>query len=234
MEKALTPQQIYDQLWSQGSAALEHGHPQIDPFLADRKHDFRRGFTLVFRQNEELRQAVGKFLKEAAQIAPELHFYAPGELHTTVLSVIPGSVSWQQHLRELPRMRAFIAEECRKKKVFKVAYRGVTASPEAVMVQGFPMDDTLMRLREALRAAFSLGGVGADVDRRYKVSAAHITVMRYGAAGTDWKRLLELLKTNRTTDFGEMQVGELELISGDWYASAESVEIVETYELQQP
>jgi 2'-5' RNA ligase len=234
MEKSLTPQQVYDQLWSQGAAALEHGQPQIDPFITDRKHDLRRGYTLVFRPSAEIRKAIGQFLEQALFIAPEQHFYGPGEIHTTVLSIIPGSVTWQQHVRDLPRMRGIIAEECRKKKVFKIGYRGVTASPEAVMIQGYPVDDTLLRLREALRSAFNLRGVGADIDRRYKVSAAHITVMRYGAAGADWKRLLELLKANRATNFGEMQVGELELISGDWYASAESVEIVETYELQQP
>jgi len=234
MENALTPQQIYDQLWHRGSAALEHGRPQLDAFLMNRNSDLRRAYTLVFRPSAEIREAVGRFLVEVEQIAPEQHFYAPGELHTTVLSVIPGSVSWQERLPELPRMRGLIAGVLRGKKPFNIEYRGVTASADAVMVQGFPCDEMLSHLRDALRAAFNMSGVGADIDRRYKVSAAHITVMRYGALGTDWKRLLELLRANRTTEFGEMRVTEVQLISGDWYASAESVELVETFELQEP
>ncbi|HEX4342535.1 MAG TPA: 2'-5' RNA ligase family protein [Verrucomicrobiae bacterium] len=234
MENPVTPQSIYDQLWSQGHAALERGQPQIDPFLTNKKSDLRRAYTLVFRPDAEVRKAVGKFLMEAERVAPEQYFYGAGEFHTTVLGVIPGSVTWQQRLSDLPRMRRLIAQVCREKKAFDIEYRGVTTSMDAVMIQGFPRGDTLTQLRDALRSAFNLSGVGADIDRRYKISAAHITVMRYAALGTDWKRLLELLRVNRTTEFGKMRVGELQLISGDWYASAESVEIVDTYELPEP
>ena len=48
-------------------------------------------------------------------------------------------------------------------------------------------------------------------------------------ADADWKHLLELLKANRMTDFGETSVTRLELIFGDWYASANTVRTLQEY-----
>lgn len=232
MADSLTkPREIYDWLWSRASEALAQGRPEIDPFLSDRNKDDRRAVTLAFRPNATVQVKVNELLHAAQGIVPEQHFYRPEELHTTVLSVIPGSTWWRKQMVDLPAMREVISEVFRSRKPFSIAYRGVTASPGAVMVQGFPTDDSLEKLRDDLRAAFKEKGVGANIDRRYKISAAHITVMRFGAAQSDWKRLLALLIANRNTDFGKTRVETVELLFGDWYASTETCEKLDQYRL---
>jgi hypothetical protein len=46
------------------------------------------------------------------------------------------------------------------------------------------------------------------------------------------KRLIAFLKDNRQTNFGECDVCKLELILGDWYASADKVKTLEEYPLR--
>jgi hypothetical protein len=70
------------------------------------------------------------------------------------------------------------------------------------------------------------------MDVRYKINSAHITVMRYCDVNADWKKLLALLTANRTTNFGETRVENIELILGDWYASANTARTLQEYKLK--
>jgi 2'-5' RNA ligase len=60
-----------------------------------------------------------------------------------------------------------------------------------------------------------------------------MTVMRFQRPDSDWKQLAALLAEQRETDFGEMEVSRIQLIWGDWYASAEVVRTLEEYVLQE-
>jgi 2'-5' RNA ligase len=224
-------QRIYDQLWSKTSAALESGGLRVDPLLRGKAGDPRRGATLVARPNAGVRKRVETFLREAAAICPGQHFYQPEELHVTMLSVISGSKSWREEIHRLPVCRTVLDEVLKNCRAFLVKFRGVTVSPEAVLVQGFPQDNALARLRDELRSALRDRGVGENLDRRYKIVAAHLTVMRFSSPQADWKRLLDFLQAHRETDFGETRFRSLELIWGDWCASADTVRVLREYQL---
>jgi 2'-5' RNA ligase len=225
-------QRIYNQLWSKTSAALESGELRVDPLLRAKAGDPRRGATLVARPNADVRKRVEKFLCEAAAICSGQHFYQPAELHMTVLSVIPSSESWRKHVHHLPVCRAVLDEVLKNSRAFSVKFRGVTVSPEAVLVQGFPQDDNLVRLRDELRSALRERGVGENLDRRYKITAAHLTVMRFSHPKADWKRLLDFLRAHRETDFGETRFHSLQLIWNDWCASAGATRTLQKYALK--
>ena len=136
-------QRIYDQLWSKTSTALESGGLRIDPLLRGKTGDPRRGATLVARPNAGVQKRVETFLRKAAAICPGQHFYKPAELHVTVLAVIPGSESWRKEVHRLPVCRTVLDKVLKNCRAFSVKFRGVTVSPEAVLVQGFPQDETL-------------------------------------------------------------------------------------------
>jgi 2'-5' RNA ligase len=114
---------------------------------------------------------------------------------------------------------------------FSITFQGVTASRGGVMIQGFPDDNTLAAIREDLREALYQNQLGGQLDVRYKINTAHITVMRFCDAKLDGKNLLVLLKANRATNFGETHVENLELILGDWYASANTAQTLSEYKL---
>jgi 2'-5' RNA ligase len=224
-------QRIYDQLWRKTSAALESGGLRVDLLLRGKAGDPRRGATLVARPSADVRKRVETFLREVAAICPGQHFYKPAELHMTVLSVIPGSELWREEIHQLPVCRKVLDKVLKNCRAFSVKFRGVTVSPEAVLVQGFPQDDALARLRDELRSALRAHGVGENLDRRYKIVAAHLTVMRFSSPQADWKRLLDFLQAHRETDFGETRFQSLQLIWNDWCASSKTVRVLREYRL---
>ncbi|MEI9865447.1 MAG: 2'-5' RNA ligase family protein [Limisphaerales bacterium] len=223
--------QIYDRLWSEAVPAFERNELEIDPHLRNKDKDLRRGLTLLFRPSAVVRDSINAFLHELKNIAPDQYFYSPEEFHITVLAIIPGSESWEENFQHLSDYKNIINEVVKKHAPFSVRFQGVTASRGAVMIQGFPNDDTLAKIRDELREAMRQNNFGGQLDVRYKIQTAHITVMRFCEATADWKRVLELLKANRATDFGETCVENLELVLGDWYASADTARTIQRFSL---
>jgi 2'-5' RNA ligase len=224
-------EEVYQKLWKEAEAAFDRGAPRLDPFLKNRAGDKRRGITLIARPDSRVCLKVKKVLDEIATAAPSQHFYQSSEFHLTVLSVIPGSERWQICARRLPEYLALLDTVLDKRPAFSLAFRGVTASPDAIMVQGFPIGGALSKLRGDLRDALSQNRLANNLDRRYKLVAAHLTVVRFSNPQPDWQALKMLLKAHRRTDFGKTRVRSLQLVEGDWYASSDSVRILREYPL---
>jgi 2'-5' RNA ligase len=223
--------EIYEQLWQDAAAAFERGEPKMNDYLPDKTKDPRRGVTLVFRPSEAVLDGVVEFLGRLEAVCPGQYFYRREEMHVTVISVISGTALWREEMERFEQCRHIIGDVLKGQNAFKVNFRGVTASPDSVMIQGFPMDDELAAIREALREAFVHGGFGDMLDRRYRATTAHISGMRFCRARADTKRLLAFLKESRELDFGVCDVDRLELIWSDWFASAETVKVLENYRL---
>ena len=183
----------------------------------------------MLRPDQTVQRSINTFLGELAEAAPGQYFYRPEEFHVTVLAIIPGSESWQDKMCHLDTCRLVIGEVLKQQREFTIAFRGATATVEAVMVQGFPGEDTLLRIRNQLRKELRSSSLSQDLDRRYRIHAAHLTVMRFCRPDSNWQRLKELLEANRTTFFGETRVQRLQLVLTDWYASADRVKVLEEY-----
>lgn len=231
MTKRSPEQIIYERLWQEAALAFDRGEVRLDAFLKSRPGDARRGITLVTRPDAALCASVKNFLDEISAVAPEQHFYQPSEFHLTMLSVIPGSESWRQPAQRLQDYLAALDEVLKGRPPFSVAFRGVTATPEAVMIQGFSEGSALAQLRDDLRVALAGRGLGENLDRRYKIATAHLTVVRFSTPMKDWRPLKSLLAANRDRDFGTACFRALQLIEGDWYASVNTVRTLREYPL---
>lgn len=224
---------VYDQLWAEAQAAFRQGAPQLDAHLRALRADPRRGLTLIARPPREVRVLAQAFLREAAAVAPGQYVSGPAEMHMTVLSLLTGSADWRSHVRQWPAFRRALAEILPAYPRFKIIFRGVTASPQSVIIQGFPCDDSLQRLRDELRARLKERGLAGQLDKRFYTVAAHLTVMRFVAPLPDWEPLAHCLQSHRDTDFGEMNVTTLQLIASDWYMSRSRTRVVEEYRLSR-
>ena len=223
--------EIYQQLWAAAASAFENGHPQIDPILSSRTTDLRRGVTLAFRPAAPVRAKIKNFLDQLARVAPGQHLYQPEEFHVTMLDIISGTESWREEMRQLAASRAVLDALLPRFHSFKIRFQGVTASPGTVMIQGFPAGEALNKMRETVRGAFRQSGLADRLDRRYRITTAHMTIMRFRRPEADWKRLAAWLTENRHTDFGGMEVNRIQLIWGDWYASADIARTLQEYRL---
>jgi 2'-5' RNA ligase len=225
------PRDVYEKLWQNAARAFDKNIPRLDPFLKNRSADSRRGVSLAARPDAAVRGRVLDFLTQMNEVAPGQYLYQPEQIHLTVFSIIPGSEFWRQRFDHLPDYLAALDEVLKNRPAFSVTFRGVTASPEAVMIQGFPDDASLEKLRDDLRAALISRDLGENLDARYKIVTAHLTVARFQTSLPDWQPLKAFLAAQRNTDFGATRIGRIELIEGDWYASPDSVQLLREYPL---
>jgi 2'-5' RNA ligase len=222
---------IYEQLWSEAMAAFELGKPKLDPYLPDKRDDRRRAVSLSIPLPAEVQARIKNFFDAMAGEFPGQYYYGPEELHVTMVTLISATENWEAEFGDVEAFRGIVREVFGRHHGFKLEFRGVTAAPNAVIVQGFTVDNTLENIRADLRRTFVERGFPNRLDRRYPNAAAHVTAMRFCKGDSDWRRLAGVLAANRETSFGEMQVERIELTWGDWYLTKGIARVLEEFRL---
>jgi len=159
--------QIYEQLWRDALPAFARGEPRLDAHLPDKSTDRRRGVSLAIGLPASVQARIKSFLDQLAGDFSGQYLYQPEELHVTVLSLISATEFWRKEMSDLAAFREILRENLRGQRSFKLEFRGVTAAPNAVLIQGFPLGDGLARIREAVRRGFAKRGFAGRLDRRY-------------------------------------------------------------------
>jgi 2'-5' RNA ligase len=223
-------QSHYDAMWDRAWPAVSRGDVDCDLHLAGGL-DPRRGISLIARPAPALAARLADLQDRLADADPRQYRQPLSDLHMTVLS--PFTVT--EHCAPYLARRADYATAVRAAvadvPAFDVDLTGITTSRGAVLVRGFPRDDTLERLRTRLRDVLRVCGLGAGLDQRYRLVTAHMTVLRFVAPPADPARLAAALAALRDAPLGTMTVDTLELVVNDWYMSSAAVEPIERFTL---
>jgi len=221
----------YNQLYKTSSQTITAGKYGIDAELKN-DSDSRFGITLLIRPNEEIKANIQRFINELKKAEPEQYFYPDSDIHITVMSIISCSTAF--HLNQISPSE-YIEIICRSLvdvDKIKIHYKGVTASPSAIMIQGFPSDETLNNLRNRLRENFKKSDLQQSIDSRYEIFTAHSTVMRFQEKLHDPKKLMEITEKFRDYDFGDFDVKNIELVYNDWYQRKSTTRILGDFGLR--
>lgn len=221
----------YDRLWESARPHIQAGEVECDPHLSGERLDERRGLTLLLRPPAEVAGAISAFLAECAGVEPGQYVYQAAELHVTVLSLFTATAQYQpRYARSADYLTAGDAA-IEGAAPLQVAFRGITASPGAVLIQGFPADEGLEELRERLRQGLRAAGLDSGLDQRYRIRTAHITALRFRSPLRDPATFCALLDRYRGRDFGAATVAQAELVANDWYMSAAHTRLLRRYTL---
>lgn len=208
--------QHYHQLYTKSSHAILAGNYKPDTRINDAS-DSRFGITLLIRPSETIKANIQLFLEELKAIEPSQYYYPDSDIHITVMSIIScyegfslDKINIQEYIDVIQQSLVVLDQ-------IKIEFRGVTASPSAVMVQGFPTDESLNNFRDKLRENFKKSSLEQSIDSRYSIATAHATVMRFQEKLENPEQLLQVAEKFRDYDFGEFNVENLELVYNDWY-----------------
>ena len=221
----------YARLWADAVDHFQSGQVGVDPYLGDKTKDRRLGLSVIGRPGPAVAKRFSTFLNQAKLTAPKQYYYQGSEFHLTVLSLFTATEAFERHWDNLAAYRTAVDQALIDGHTFTVHYRGITASRNAVMIQGFVQGPQLKRLRARLRQELRAARLGDGLDQRYAIETAHTTVARFAHQPEDLSQLLKLLRQNRTTDFGEATFQNLQLVKNDWYMSQEKVEVLAQYPL---
>lgn len=208
--------QRYDRLFYQSVGSIGNGNVLPDGMI-DHMNDNRRGLTLLIRPAGDVKDRIHRFQEEMRGIDEEQYYQPATDLHITVLSIISCYEGFALSEVSLPDYVQVISESIKDIREIGLDCKGITASREAVMIQGFPTDNSLNMLRDRLRKNFGHTELQQSIDSRYPLSTAHITSIRFRKALKAPGRFAAMLQQHRKSDFGKMQAASLELVYNDWY-----------------
>ena len=224
---------IYKMLWDTSFIPVSRGDIEIDRFISNPDDDQRRGLTLVFRPPAALIQNILTFLDDLRQIEPGQYCYPESDLHFTVLSLFTATVDHQREYDRLKEYQAAVEKTLMGIPPFEFRVSGLTVSKSAVMLCGYPRPDHLNVIRNTLRQNLIRGGLSQGLDKRYVLTAAHTTVMRFSSPLVNPAGLAEFLQENKHKPFGEFVVEKLDLVKNDWYMTRHNTFLVHRYPLGQ-
>jgi 2'-5' RNA ligase len=209
-------QEHYNQLYIKSSKAILEGNYKIDNQINDAS-DSRFGITLLIRPNDGIKAQIQSFLNELREIDSKQYYYPDSDIHITVMSIISCYEGFSLDKIRNEEYIEIIQKSFLDVDKIKINFKGVTASPSAIMIQGFPTDESLNNLRDKLRENFKKSTLEQSIDSRYAIATAHSTALRFQKKLENPDTLMAVVEKFRDFDFGEFTVDKLELVYNDWY-----------------
>lgn len=211
----------YHKLYTKSSQAIRAGNYKLDPQIND-PSDSRFGITILIRPDEKTKAKIQLFLDELKAIEPQQYYYPDSDIHITVLSVISCHKGFSLNKIQLNDYIEIIQKSLIDTTAITINFKGITASSDAVMIQGFPTADALNDLRNKLRENFKKSHLQQSIDSRYTIATAHATIVRFQEKLQNPEELIRVIEKFRDTDFGNFTVDKLEFVYNDWYQRAKS------------
>lgn len=209
-------QEHYNQLYIKSSKAILEGNYKVDSQI-NNASDSRFGVTLLIRPSDEIKAQIQLFLDELREVDSKQYYYPNSDIHITVMSIISCYEGFTLSKIRIEKYIEIIQKSLLDVDKIKIDFKGVTASPSAIMIQGFPTDESLNNLRDKLRENFKKSTLQQSIDSRYAIATAHSTVARFQEKIENPEKLMDIVEKFRDYDFGEFTVDKLELVYNDWY-----------------
>ncbi|UUF14139.1 MULTISPECIES: 2'-5' RNA ligase family protein [Flavobacterium] len=220
----------YNQLYKTSSESILKQNYSLDSKIND-PSDSRFGITLLLRPSEKIKSNIQLFLEELKAVEPNQYYYPDSDIHITVMSIISCYEDFNLNKINVEDYIKIIEKSLENLGEIKIEFRGVTASNSAIMIQGFPSDETLNNLRNKLRENFRNSTLQQSIDSRYLIATAHSTVMRFTEKLQNPEKLIEVVEQFRDYNFGEFTADKLELVFNDWYQRKENTILLKDFVL---
>jgi len=206
----------YNQLYTKSVKEILAGNYKLDTQI-NSVSDSRYGITLLIRPSESVKANIQVLLKDLKAVDNTQYYYPDSDIHITVMSIISCYDGFSLDKINVHEYIDIIEKSLIEVDQININFRGITASPSAVMIQGFPSDETLNAFRNKLRDNFKNSDLQQSIDSRYEIATAHSTIMRFQEKLKNPEKLIQVLEQYRDYDFGEFRVKEVELVYNDWY-----------------
>jgi 2'-5' RNA ligase len=206
----------YNKLYNDAIQKIRSDQYETDD-LIDSPLDRRLGVTLVIRPDEHVKHRIVEFLAALRAIEPEQYYYPFSDMHITVMSIISCYEGFDLKQIAVQDYFDLIRKDLPSQKNIRISFKGITASPSCIMIQGFPQQSVLDELRNSVKTAFKTSSLQQSIDKRYSIQTAHVTVVRFTKPFTAKEEFIKVLEDFKDYDFGTATISEMELVHNDWY-----------------
>lgn len=224
-------QAIYDSLWEKSFEKFKNNKFEFDYYLNHREEDKRRGLTIIGRLQSEIVIRILDFLNECKLVEPNQYYYDGEDMHITILSIITCLNEFNIENINKEKYVDIIKESIKVDGPLQISFKGITASPSCIMIQGFPMDNKLNSLRQQLRDNFKNSPLENSIDQRYILKTAHSTVIRFKNPITNKNLFVDCLNKYRNYNFGVSEIDSIEFNYIDAYMTNALTSKIKNFDL---
>ncbi|WP_103665124.1 2'-5' RNA ligase family protein [Gracilimonas amylolytica] len=218
----------YNRSWVDSINKIESGGIKPD-YRIDEPEDDRYGLTLIVRPSLEIRKAVNQVFQQIRIKTPDQYYYPVSDLHLTLLTIVSCQSGFDPEQIRMDEYVSILKPILENTDPFQIEFKGITASTEAIMVCGYPEEDSLNTLRNKIRKAFKGSDLFQTIDKRYTIQTAHMTAMRFSKPVDQLTKFVEQLNSIKHMPFGSDTTQECHLVTNDWYQRADTRRTIETF-----
>ncbi len=220
----------YNKLWNHSLQKFRRSEFEFDT-LINTEDDNRYGITLLAQPTKEVKPNISNTLEDIRNVAPNQYYYPASDLHVTILSIISCYAGFSLNQIDPADYQKIVQSAIDSISPFEITFRGLTASPSCILVQGFPNGDQLTLLRNRLREKFKDTSLQHSIDKRYQLKTAHMTVVRFKESFENAERFINKIARLRDRYFGSCIIDQVELVGNDWYQRQNKVESIAKFSL---
>lgn len=220
----------YENLYKKAIASIKANNYEIDHLIESNNNE-RFGITLLIRPDKNTKTNIQHFLSEVKAIEPNQYYYPSPDIHVTVMSIISCYTGFKLENIDIEDYVKLIKQTLDKQKTFHIRFKGLTASPSCILLQGFVDNNVLQEIRDQLRLSFKNSTLQQSLDQRYVIQTAHSTIIRFKQQLINQNKFLKLIEKYRDFDFGTFEVNNVELVYNDWYQRGKFVQKLYNFEL---
>ncbi len=221
----------YTNLFTESCEKISNNNYVIDTQI-DNLSDNRLGITLIIRPTEKIKNSIQLFLNELKKVDASQYYYPNSDIHITVLSIISCYEGFSLDSIKVQDYITVINKCISKLNKSEINLHGITASPSAIMIQGFPSNTSINNLRNDLRTAFQETSLKQSIDKRYSLITIHLTVVRFRKSIHNKDLFLKTLDKYRDYNFGKFEVENIELVQNDWYQRRDFVKLLSNFKIK--
>lgn len=221
---------LYHGFYEKSRNDILTGRHSIDETV-DQPIDNRRGLSLIVRPARQVQKSIKRFTNELAKIDNNQYYQPCSDMHITVLSIISCQENFKIDQIEVEEYIDIISDSLEGIKEIAIHSKGATTSRDAVMIQGFMLNDNLVRLRDRLRVNFRKSTLKQDIDRRYLTKTAHITAARFRKEIINPVEFINVVDDYKDFDFGITAPTTIDLIYTDWFCKQSKIELLHQFAL---
>lgn len=220
----------YQTLYNNSIEKIKNDDYAIDELIHS-PNDNRFGITLLIRPPQEVKNEIQRFLKDLRAVEPNQYYYPNPDIHITVMSIISCYDGFDLSRIDISKYVDIIKKSIVETPQIEIQFKGLTASPSCIMVQGFMANDALNDIRDNLRFHFKNSDLEQSLDKRYAIQTAHATIVRFSNKLVNKTPFLNTVEAFKNCNFGTFKVDQLELVFNDWYQKEQHVKTLYRFNL---
>ncbi|SFZ93299.1 2'-5' RNA ligase [Flaviramulus basaltis] len=220
----------YSSLYESSIQKINNDDYQIDKLIHD-PNDNRFGITLLIRPSAKVKNEIQEFLNELKIVEPNQYYYENSDIHITVMSIISCYNGFELKHIEIPKYIDIIKKSLITNPNIEIEFKGLTASPSCIMIQGYMNNDSLNLIRNNLRENFKNTNLEESIDKQYAIQTTHSTVVRFSENLKNKSDFLKRIEDFKYYNFGTFKVKNIELVYNDWYQKEKHVKTLFKFEI---